>query len=321
MIRRKIEVPLYIINGFLESGKTSFIIDTIAADYFQYDGKTLILSCEQGEVEYDEQLLDKHNTIVEYVTREQIEDIKYLEELIARLNVQRVVLEFNGMWADILPISFPKNWYNNQQITIVDGYTFGTYLRNNELKSYFVNMVKDSELIIFNRCIDDERLKDYLRSIKAVNSGVEVLFEDNSGFPITVRLDEDLPYDINDERIDLPDEAYGLWFIDIMERAEIYEGKTIHLKASVLRAKKMPENLFIFGRRAVTCCADDIQFLGYACFYDSAQLSVKNGDWVDIIGTIKLEDFKPYGGVGPVLYATQIKKASKPKEELVYFVR
>ena len=321
MGRKKFEIPLYIIDGFLESGKTSFIIDTVTADYFQYDGKTLILSCEQGEVEYDEELFKKYDTIIEYITKEQIKDKEYLKDLITRFKAERVVLEFNGMWADILPLDFPEDWYNNQQITVVDGSTFGTYFKNNELKSYFVDMIKDSELIIFNRCTDDEVLKDYLRSIKAVNSGVEVLFEDNDGYPITVRLDEDLPYNINDDRIDLADADYGLWFIDITERAEIYEGKTIHLKAMALKAKKMPDNLFIFGRRAVTCCADDIQFLGYACSYDPNQLSVKNGDWIDITGTIKLEDFKPYGGVGPVLHATQVEKTSKPKEELIYFVR
>ena len=82
MGRKKFEIPLYIIDGFLESGKTSFIIDTVTADYFQYDGKTLILSCEQGEVEYDEELFKKYDTIIEYITKEQIKDKEYLNILL-----------------------------------------------------------------------------------------------------------------------------------------------------------------------------------------------------------------------------------------------
>lgn len=319
MARGEKEIPLYIINGFLESGKTSFIIETITADYFQYEGKTMVLSCEDGEVGYDTELFKKYDTIVEYIEKDKLKDLSYLSELVERLNVDRVVLEFNGMWADIIPLSFPKNWFMNQQITMVDGSTFGIYFANNELKSYFINMIRESELIIFNRAINDDRLKDYLRSIKAVNNKALVMFEDNKGYPIDIRLDEDLPYDINSNSIDLPDDGYGVWFIDIMERAEKYNGKTISLKAQVLKGKGMPANIFVFGRRVVTCCADDIQFLGYACFYDNSSITLKNGDWVDIVGEIRVEDFKPYNGKGPVLYASLIKKSKKPKEELIYF--
>ena len=45
--------PVYMINGFLESGKSEFITYTIAQPYFQTRGKTLLILCEEGEVEYD----------------------------------------------------------------------------------------------------------------------------------------------------------------------------------------------------------------------------------------------------------------------------
>ena len=51
--------PVYMINGFLESGKTEFITYTIAQPYFRIKGKTLIIACEEGEIEYDEILLKK----------------------------------------------------------------------------------------------------------------------------------------------------------------------------------------------------------------------------------------------------------------------
>ena len=48
--------PVYVINGFLESGKTEFISFTLAQPYFQIKGKTLLILCEEGENEYDEAL-------------------------------------------------------------------------------------------------------------------------------------------------------------------------------------------------------------------------------------------------------------------------
>ena len=51
--------PVYVINGFLESGKTEFISFTLAQPYFQVRGKTLLIVCEEGENEYEEALLKK----------------------------------------------------------------------------------------------------------------------------------------------------------------------------------------------------------------------------------------------------------------------
>lgn len=39
-------IPVFFIDGFLDSGKTTFIIDTIKTDGF--DGSTLLLVCEEG---------------------------------------------------------------------------------------------------------------------------------------------------------------------------------------------------------------------------------------------------------------------------------
>ena len=50
-------IPVYVISGLLESGKTTFIKDTIASDDFFKKGKTLILSGEEGEVEYEDSFL------------------------------------------------------------------------------------------------------------------------------------------------------------------------------------------------------------------------------------------------------------------------
>ena len=42
----EVEIPIYLITGFLESGKTSFINFTVAQEYFQIDGPTLLITTE-----------------------------------------------------------------------------------------------------------------------------------------------------------------------------------------------------------------------------------------------------------------------------------
>ena len=62
---------VYMINGFLESGKTEFITFTLAQPYFQIKGKTLIILCEEGEIEYEPELLKKSRSVVELIEDEE----------------------------------------------------------------------------------------------------------------------------------------------------------------------------------------------------------------------------------------------------------
>ena len=55
-------MPVFLINGFLEAGKTQFLEFTMDQEYFQTEGKTLLIVCEEGDTEYDEKKLKKHQT-------------------------------------------------------------------------------------------------------------------------------------------------------------------------------------------------------------------------------------------------------------------
>ena len=55
----EISTPVYLVDGILESGKTSFLNFTRRQDYFQVEGTTLLINCEEGEEEYDEKDLLK----------------------------------------------------------------------------------------------------------------------------------------------------------------------------------------------------------------------------------------------------------------------
>ncbi len=46
--------PVYLFTGFLESGKTKFIQETLEDKRFCNGERTMLLVCEEGEEEYDE---------------------------------------------------------------------------------------------------------------------------------------------------------------------------------------------------------------------------------------------------------------------------
>ena len=91
-------VPIYLITGFLESGKTSFLNFTLQQDYFQIDGKTLLILCEEGEEEYDAEALKQHNTDVEIIESEEDLTPERLAAMEILYQPDRVIIEYNGMW-------------------------------------------------------------------------------------------------------------------------------------------------------------------------------------------------------------------------------
>ena len=226
--------PVYIINGFLESGKTEFITYTLSQPYFQIRGKTLLIVCEEGEVEYEEVLLRKSRTVMEVIDEEENFTPENLIELEKKYKPERIVIEYNGMW-NCKNMKLPWHWSVEQQITTINGATFQNYYTN--MKSLLAEQIRKSELIIFNRCDGlNEQLGNFKRNIKAVNPTADVVFEDKDG-EINQILEEDLPYDLNQPVIDLDTYAYGIWYLDAMDNLSRYIGKTIKFKAMVLRPK------------------------------------------------------------------------------------
>ena len=307
--------PVYMINGFLESGKTEFISFTLAQNYFQVRGKTLLILCEEGENEYDPALLEKSRTVVELIDEEGDFTPAHLTDLEKRHKPERIVIEFNGMW-NYKNAKLPWYWKIEQQITIIDGSTFPMYYTN--MRSLLAEMVRKSEMIIFNRCDTvKDQLNSYKRNIKAVNPSADVIFEDAPG-EIDEIFEEDLPYDLKQDTIVLDNQGYGIWYLDSMEHLERYEGKKLQFVAMVLKPENFPQGYFVPGRMAMTCCADDMAFLGYACEFAGAG-SLKQKEWVKVTATVTKEYWKDYNGEGPILHAVSVEKTKAPKEEIISF--
>ena len=304
------------INGFLDSGKTMFIEYTISQPYFKTKGTTLVVVCEEGDEEYDEELLKRSNAVVELVEDEEDFKPQTLIGFEKKHRPTRVIIEFNGMW-NSKNVKLPWHWKLEQQITMIDGSTFANYFTN--MKSLLAEHIRRSEMILMNRCDNImDKIPSYKRNIKAINQSADIIFEDKNG-EVNVTLEEDLPYDVNADVIDLNDMAYGVWYIDVLDNAGRYEGKTISYLAQVMKPKEFPKGYFVPGRMAMTCCAEDMAFLGYACKYDGID-DLNEQDWIKITAKVGIEYFQDYGKEGPVLTAMEVKKADKPKEPVISFV-
>ena len=305
-------MPVFLINGFLEAGKTQFLEFTMDQEYFQTEGKTLLIVCEEGDTEYDEKKLKKHQTAVVYVDELSKLTPAYLNELEVIYRPERVLLEWNGMWNQD-ELTLPDDWNIYQQITIIDGSTFDLYIQN--MKPLLGAMLRNSELVIVNRCdgIADEKLTSYRRTIRAMSRESEIVLEDKNGEIEQATLEEDLPYDINADVIQIKPEDYGIWYIDCMDQPERYKGKTVEFTAMVLKSPKFPKGQFVPGRMAMTCCEADMTFLGFMCKWKDAE-KYKTKEWVKVRAKVGVEYQRDYHGEGPVLYAENVEKAAEIKD-------
>lgn len=305
---------VYVINGFLESGKSEFIRYTICQPYFQIRGKTLLILCEEGEVEFDATILKKSNTVVELIEEEEDFNPSKLLELEKKHKPDRIIIEYNGMW-NFKDMKLPWHWKVEQQITTIDGSTFPMYYNN--MRSLLAEMVRKSEMIIFNRCDGIEELPAYKRNIKAVNPQAEIIFEGENG-EIDEIFEDDLPYDLSQEVLELDNYGYGIWYLDSLDHLERYVGKTVEFVGMVLHPDNYPADYFVPGRMAMTCCADDMAFLGFVCKYDGAK-DLEQKQWVKVKAKIEVEYWKDYNGEGPILHAISVEKTKEPKEPVINF--
>ena len=333
-------IPVFLINGFLESGKTSFIQYTMNQDYFKTEGNTLLLLCEEGEKEYDPIELAKLNTTPIYM--KEITDFQAdkLQKLADQYKPERILIEWNGMWnQDDLyggpmseavlagqqnrepkySVSMPKDWFLYQVITIVDGSTLKMYLFN--MRSFLGQMLRNAELCIVNRCdnLSNEEMVDYRRKLRAMGQNAMIMMEDKDGEIPQSALPEELPYDISQDKIAISDNDYGTWFLDCMDNPERYLGKELSFTAMVLKRKNMPESEFIPGRMAMTCCAQDMSFLGFIAKGDKEVLSAfSTRDWVKVKVKLTLEEREEYHGVGPVLQLVDIARTGEISEPVSF---
>ena len=311
------EIPIYMFLGFLESGKTTFAKETLIDRDFTEGEPTLLLVCEEGIEEYDEEDLRKRNIFVEYIEDKDI-NTEHLLDLQDKYKPTRVMIEYNGTWKmdKLFSVRVPKGWTIVQVITFVNSQTFDVYIAN--MKAMMMEQLSTADMIIFNRCDENTRKAEYRRSLRAVNRRAQVIFENMDGLAEVGDDEVFLPYDINQPVIELEEEDFGLFYIDACDNPDKYVGKKIHFKAMVHKPKEYKENEFVPGRFAMTCCAEDIAFVGFKAYYNGAK-NLKDRQWVMVTGEIGKEFYPEFEGDGPVIKVSEVAMTSPAAEELVYF--
>ena len=312
-----IDVPIYLITGFLESGKTTFLNFTMRQDYFRTPERTLLLVCEEGEEEYDERDLRRYNTSVEVISDPEELNTRTLKRLQRQYRPARVIMEFNPLWSvdKLYQMRMPAGWGIVQEIVLVDASTFQIYMNN--MKSLFVEMARPADMVLFNRCDGDLPLANFRRSVKVVNPGTDVQFVGSDNHPVDI-FEDSVPYDVSGDEINIEDIDYGIFFVDMRDHPDRYRGKQVTFTGKVLKSRELDSDIFMPARPAMTCCADDIQYIGYLCHSKHARELVE-GAWVRVTARVEWEYVDMAQEEEPVLYATGIESTEAPASELVYF--
>ncbi|MBQ7993758.1 MAG: hypothetical protein IJ252_12100 [Solobacterium sp.] len=309
--------PVYLFTGFLDSGKTTLIKDTLNdPGFMEGTDRTLIICLEQGEVSYDEKFLDEHNTFIEFLDASTELTEEKMHELDTIYHPDQVFIEYNGTESvsETLLNGMPSFWPLVQILTTVDATTFEIYI--NAMRSMLFEQLRWSDTIIVNRCTEDMSGSMLRGNIKAINKRAQIYYEGAFGEPVNLKNGL-LPFDLNADVIDISDDDYGLWYMDAVEDPRKYDGKEIIIRG--MYAENIPgyNQTFILGRRAMVCCAQDTSLCGLTVT-NVKIWEMKIGDWVEVQGKLKVIPMEG-GGETVVLYADRIARYEKPAEEYVTF--
>ncbi len=312
-------IPVYLFLGFLDSGKTRFMHENLCDREFMTGEKTLVVLCEEGEEELDTSKYTggRNVTIVTVEDKDELTE-DFLSKAAKKARAERVMIEYNGMWllSDLAQV-LPKNWQIFQIMMTADSGTFDMY--NSNMRQLVYDKISATEVVFFNRydaSIDKMKLHTIVR---AINRRANILYEYKDGSVENDQIVDPLPFDVNAPVIEVKDEDFGLLYLDAMDKPQDYDGKTVQYKALVARNPKLPSNTFVGGRFAMTCCVEDIRYVGFLCKWDQSS-TLANKGWYTVTAKIKAERDPLFGGeTGPMLYVTEVKTAVKPEEETVYF--
>ena len=305
-----VQIPVYVFTGFLDSGKTKFIQETLEDPRFNAGERTLLLVFEEGEEEYDFSTYPHQNIFLEVLDQETV-TTKQLQALAKKHRAQRVVAELNGMQlvGDIYS-RFPEEWVVAQEVMFADSTTFMTY--NANMRNLVMDKLVGGQMVVFNRLEPGADTMPLHKIVRAANRRMDILYDFLDGTTAFDDVEDPLPFDVNASTIEIKDEDYALWYRDVTEEPEKYNDKIVCFKGQVALLRREKNNMFAPGRFVMTCCADDIQFCGIPCNYSGVS-KLETRAWVMVKARVKAERHPLYKGeLGPVLTAISVQTDAEP---------
>ena len=190
-------------------------------EYLYYDEKlawhkeyltdSVLMSINPTEIHVATALLSNISNQAElenYVISEEIwEDFttETLQKIQETYKPEQIFIEYNGTWdiATLLETKMPDGWVIVQSLATVDATTFEMYLAN--MRAMIMEQLFKADVVIFNRCDDNTPKGKFRRAVKAQNRPAQIVYERADG-SIDESADEELPFDINADVIDITDE-------------------------------------------------------------------------------------------------------------------
>jgi len=305
-------VPVYLFTGFLDSGKTKFIQETLEDPRFDTGENTLLLVCEEGEEEYDRKAMKCGNVAIEYIDDIEKFNPANLSKLYRNADADRVMIEFNGMWQrKLLLEGMPEDWMIYQEMMFCYAPTFLSY--NANMRQLVADKLSGCEMVVFNRADESIDRMAFHAVVRSVTRAAVIVYEDENGNAEYDDIEDPLPFDVDAPIIEINDEDYAIWYYDLTDKMSEYHGKTVRFKGRVATSKNLPKGTFAIGRHIMTCCADDIQFTALIGNWPEP-LAAKT--WVTVTAKINVKFHKSYKRKGPVLEVISVEPAEMPEQEV-----
>ena len=313
----KQQVPVYLFVGFLEGGKTHMIQESMEDERFNSGEKTLLICCEEGLDEYDPSRFWGKNVYIETIENEESITLDYLKDLTSKHIIDRIVIEYNGMWQlDTLFMNMPESWIIYQCVMAADCATFELY--NTNMRALMFDKLSACEMVVLNRASETVDREAFHKIVRGANPRAEIVYDFPDGRIEYDDIEDELPFNVDAPIIEIDDRDFAIWYRDMGEELDKYHGKTVKFKGLIARDPSLGSKSVIIGRHVMTCCADDIAFGGLVCVFKKDS-TLKTGDWVLLTAKIKVENHQMYNRKGPVLYAESTAFAVKPNPELATF--
>ena len=310
-------MPVYLFTGFLESGKTKFIQETLEDKRFCNKEKTLLLVCEEGEEEYAPEQFATDTVVIRVLEGQEQLTNENLTKWAQETKADRVVIEYNGMWLlDALYAAMPEGWVVYQEFMFADAGTFLSY--NGNMRQLVYDKLKSCELVVFNRFKPNMDKMEFHKVVRAASRRADIAYESTDGKVVYDDIEDPLPFDLNAPIIEIGDADFAEWYRDLGETPANYEGKTVRFKCRALKRSKMPANTFIVGRHVMTCCVEDIQFAALVCQWDKAD-TVQDDSWIILTAKLNFKFNKAYGRKGPVLSYVSHELCEAPEQPVATF--
>lgn len=312
------DISVYLFLGFLESGKTKFIQETLEDKRMETGERTLLLICEEGEEEYKPEKFEVKNVAV--VTLESADEltVENLERLTRKYGVQRVVVEYNGTW--LLQQFFdamPESWVINQMMTFFDAGTFLNY--NANMRQLVFDKIQMTQMVVFNRFKGEYDKIEFHKTVRGISRRPDIVYEYIGGKPEFDDIEDPLPFDVNAPIIEIEDRDFAWFYRDMAENADSYVGKTVKFKGMAAVSKKVPQGCIVLGRHIMTCCEADITYDGFAVKTCGLLDDIATRDWLTVTAKITMEYNAVYKSVGPVLVAQKLERSEPPEEAVVTY--